>query len=74
MAATPRTKRSKRAAAQDRVKSGVSSVQRRIEALSDITLTEEEATFVDEMLARSSTLRPGYAPLAIPDADPSLLK
>ncbi len=74
MAATPRTKSGKPAAARDQVKRSRSSVQRRVDALSDITLTEEEAAFVDDLLARPSTLRPEYAPLAIPDADHSLLK
>jgi hypothetical protein len=74
MATTPRTKRDKSTAAQKLAKRSTSSVQRRVDALSDITLTEEEATFADEVLARPSRLPREYAPLHIPEADRSLLK
>jgi hypothetical protein len=72
MAATPRTKRSKRAP-QDGAKQGVSSVQRRADALSDITLTEQEAEFVDRMVAAPSKLPPEFAPRPVPRADRSIL-
>ena len=71
MAATPRTKSSKPAAAQDHVKP--SSVQRHVDALGDITLTEEEAEFVDRMLANPSQLPPEFAPRPVRRADRSVL-
>jgi hypothetical protein len=55
MAAARCTKSSK-PAVQDQVKHNASSVQRRVDALSDSRQTEEEAAFVGELLARPSTL------------------
>ncbi len=73
MAATPRTKGSKPAAAREQAKRSTSSVQRRVDALSDITLTEVEAEFVDRMLSSPSNLPLEFAPQAVRRADRSIL-
>lgn len=72
MAATPRTKRDKQAS-QDAPEQVASSVQRRVDALSDITLTEQEAESVDRMLAAPSKLPPEFAPRPVPRADRAIL-
>jgi hypothetical protein len=73
MAATPRVKGSKQAAPQNGVQRDAASVPRRPLALHEITLTEEEAAELERIMARPSTLRPGYVPRPVPEADPSFL-
>jgi hypothetical protein len=51
----------------------VSSVQRRVDALSDVALTDEEAKALDQLLASPSTLAPAFSPTKIPPGDRSLL-
>lgn len=72
MGEVARTKGSKRdARKRDVAKPTTSSVQRRVEALSDITLTEAEAALVDQMLDDPSSLAP--APRPVQRADRSIL-